>query len=94
MVSSTYDEPRANYFGTLGENPVTGKPEPVFPKWKRSFRFYCVTVPIVSVALGIAFYIMLGYFVMQEWADKKYASEKSWVNFSVLYYLLSSTLYL
>lgn len=85
MVSSTYDEPRANYFGTLGENPVTGKPEPVFPKWKRSFRFYCVTVPIVSVALGIAFYIMLGYFVMQEWADKKYASEKSWVNFSVLY---------
>ncbi|XP_062589609.1 anoctamin-10-like isoform X2 [Saccostrea cucullata] len=85
MVSSRYDEPRANYYGTLGENPVTGKPEPVYPKWKRNVRFYCVTVPVISLALAIAFYLMLVYFAMEDWALKMYSSEKSWLNFLVLH---------
>lgn len=64
MVFFIYDEFRVNYFGIFGENLVIGKLESVFLKWKRSFRFYCVTVLIVFVVFGIVFYIMLGYFVM------------------------------
>ena len=85
MVSSRFDEPRANYYGHIGKNPVTGKPEPVYPKHKRLLRFYGVTVPVVGMCLMVAFYVMLGYFYLQHWADDLYAKEKSWLNFGVLY---------
>jgi len=58
-------EPRADYHGILGKNPVTGKPEPVYPKYKRVMGFYGVTVPIIGFCLMVAFYIMLGYFYLQ-----------------------------
>nr|KAG5712249.1 hypothetical protein BaRGS_014599 [Batillaria attramentaria] len=84
-VSSKFEEPRANYHGSLGRNPVTGKPEPVYPKWKRLARFYCVTVPVISFCLAVAFGIMLFYFWMQAWADSLYEGDKGWINFLLLY---------
>lgn len=85
IVSSKFEEPRANFYGQMGRNVVTGKPEPVYPKWKRVARFYGVTVPVVVFWLIVAFYVMLGYFYLQAMADKQYAENKSWFNMGVLY---------
>ncbi|XP_076469923.1 anoctamin-10-like isoform X2 [Babylonia areolata] len=84
-ATSRFEEPRVGYHGHMGRNPVTGKPEPVYPKWKRSARFYCVTVPAISFCLWVAFTIMLFYFWMQAWADSLYEGNKGWVNFALLY---------
>ncbi|XP_046361749.2 anoctamin-10-like isoform X1 [Haliotis rufescens] len=84
-VSSKFEEPRANYHGSLGRNPVTQKPEPSFPKWKRQMRFYMITVPVIFVCLVAAFFVMLAYFWMQDWADSVYAGDKHWVNYILLY---------
>ncbi|KAK3598896.1 hypothetical protein CHS0354_036204 [Potamilus streckersoni] len=80
-VSSQLEEPRANFYGVMGENLVTRKPEPVYPKYKQVLRFYGVTVPIIALCLVVCFYIMLGYFILQDWADQCYAKEKGWLNF-------------
>lgn len=84
FVSTRFEEPRANYFGRMGQNPVTGKPEPVFPKSQRLFRFYGITVPVLFLCLAVAFYIMLGYFGLQAIVDQWYREEKQW------YYRLST----
>ena len=51
----------------MGTNAVTGKPEPVYPKWKRVLKFYLVTVPIISLCLVVAFFAMLAYFWAEHW---------------------------
>ena len=84
-ATSSFEEPRASYHGQTGKNPVTGKPEPVFPEWRRAGRFYCVTVPVISLCLLVAFGIMLMYFWLQAWADSVYEGEKGWINFALLY---------
>ena len=45
------EEARPSYYGDMGTNPVTGKVEPVYPKWKRLVRFYFVSVPSVIFCL-------------------------------------------
>ncbi|XP_060568462.1 anoctamin-10-like isoform X2 [Ruditapes philippinarum] len=80
FVSSRFEEPRANYHGRMGKNPVTGKPEPVFPKSQRVLRFYGVTVPVLCLCLTVAFYAMLGYFWFQAIVDKWYLEDKGWLN--------------
>ncbi|XP_052816111.1 anoctamin-10-like isoform X1 [Mya arenaria] len=80
FVSTNSEEPRANYHGRMGKNPVTGKPEPVFPKSQQYMRFYGVTVPVLCLCLTVAFYAMLGYFWLQAKVDKWYLEDKSWLN--------------
>lgn len=80
FVSSRFEEPRAHYHGRMGQNPVTGKPEPVFSKTERILRFYGVTVPVLCLCLGVAFYAMLGYFWLQAIVDRWYLEEKGWFN--------------
>jgi anoctamin-10 len=65
LVPSDFEEPRANYHGSDGKNPVTGKREPYYPKMKKLLRFYGCTVPVVTLFLAVAFYIMLAYFWLQ-----------------------------
>ncbi|ESO86525.1 hypothetical protein LOTGIDRAFT_220570 [Lottia gigantea] len=85
-VGTSFEEPRANYRGELGRNIVTGNPEPVYPKWKRLAKFYFVTVPVISLCLCAAFFVMLLYFWMQAWADKAYIdSGHSYFYLPVLY---------
>ena len=80
-VSSKFEEPRANYHGRMGSNPVTGKPEPVYPKSKRLLRFYGVTVPVLALCLTVAFYAMLGYFWLQDYVDLRYKEDDHWLNY-------------
>ena len=49
---------------------MTGRLEPKYPKWKRSVKFYGVSVPVVFLCLVIAFIIMLYYFSWQDVVDR------------------------
>ena len=81
MVSSKFEEPRANYFGNIGKNFITGKPEPVYPKSMRILRFWGVTVPVLALCLTVAFYAMLGYFWFQDYVDLKYKEDNNLLNY-------------
>lgn len=74
------EEARPEYYGKLGLNKITNRIEPKYPKYKRLLRFYGVSVPIVLVCLVIAFYAMLFYFWMQDWADAYYKENKVSIN--------------
>ncbi|CAL1532334.1 unnamed protein product [Lymnaea stagnalis] len=68
--SYNFEEPRADYYGTMGRNPVTGFPEPYYPKWKRILKFYFVSIPIITFCLTIAFFLMVAYFWAEFWMKK------------------------
>ncbi|XP_013403517.1 anoctamin-10 [Lingula anatina] len=68
-----FEDCRAAYFGKMGINKVTGRPEPVYPKWKRVLRFYCVTIPIILSCLLFAVGVMLVYFWFQIEAEVYHA---------------------
>ena len=69
----------------MGSNPITGKPEPVYPKSSRLLRFYGVTVPVLALCLTVAFYAMLGYFWFQDHVDLKYKEDSHWLNYLNVY---------
>lgn len=51
-LAERFAEPRPNFHGDLGVNPVTGRVEPLFPEWKRDLRMVVVSVPVVGLFLG------------------------------------------
>lgn len=77
-----FEEPRPSYHGRLGINSVTGRKEPIYPKWKQRIRFYGITVPVICFCLVIAFEAMLLYFQMQEWANALYEKDPSYLNYA------------
>ncbi|KAH9504894.1 Anoctamin-10 [Bulinus truncatus] len=70
MSYYSFEEPRADYYGVMSKNPVTGQLEPSYPKWKRIVKFYLVSIPIISFCLTIAFILMLAYFWGEFWMKK------------------------
>ena len=84
-VVSKFEEPRPEYFGTIGKNLVTGKTEPVYPKWRRVLRLYCVSVPVTAVFLFVVFCVMLIYFSMQKWADEFYSYHNLLMYYPVIF---------
>ncbi|XP_065353093.1 anoctamin-10 isoform X3 [Cloeon dipterum] len=60
------DEPRASFRGEMGEDRVTGRILPQYPRWKSFVKMYLVSWPIALVCASIAFYIMLASF----WAEQ------------------------
>ncbi|XP_063951200.1 anoctamin-10-like [Lytechinus pictus] len=85
-----FEEPRAEYHGPIGTNPVTGRREPRYPESKRFYKKYCVSAPIILVFLCLAFLMMLGFFWFED-----YLKTKVDVNTTVggLVLLLPSVLY-
>lgn len=37
---TSLDEPRANYHGQMGKDPVSGKIQPRYPRWKTNVKVY------------------------------------------------------
>ncbi|XP_055891535.1 anoctamin-10-like isoform X2 [Biomphalaria glabrata] len=70
MSYYSFEEPRADYYGVISRNPVTGQLEPEYPKWKRVLKFYLVSIPIITFCLTIAFLLMLAYFWGEFWMKK------------------------
>lgn len=65
ITMTSLDEPRANFRGKLGTDPVTGKVLPQSPRLLTNLKMYCVSFPIVFVCLFGGFVIMLWSF----WAE-------------------------
>ncbi|XP_011503511.1 PREDICTED: anoctamin-8-like [Ceratosolen solmsi marchali] len=64
-------EPRPLFTGTLEISSVTGRLEPIYPKWKRNMFRYFVSVPIVSICLFFVFIVMILSFQIQDWWDAR-----------------------
>lgn len=77
---TSLDEPRANYHGQMGKDPVSGKIQPRYPRWKTNAKMYLVSLPIVIICMIIAFIIMLASFWCEETVkiqtiDSEYSSQ-------------------
>ncbi|XP_018321990.1 anoctamin-10 isoform X2 [Agrilus planipennis] len=59
-------EPRANFRGQMGKDPITGKLCPQYPRYKTYLKMYCVSFPIVIACLVGAYIIMLISFWMED----------------------------
>ncbi|XP_041077616.1 anoctamin-10-like isoform X2 [Polyodon spathula] len=85
LLNSTFEEPRPNYRGTMGHNPVTKRWEPYFPSAERKKRIWFVSAPVVCAFLWLTVMGMVAYFYL-EWCVKDYYSrEPSWLAMSLLY---------
>ncbi|XP_066945704.1 anoctamin-10 isoform X3 [Macrobrachium rosenbergii] len=60
-------EARANFIGSMEQNPVTGRFEPVYPMWKTRCKMYFVTCPLVGLCLLGSLWMM----VMAFWAEEQ-----------------------
>lgn len=86
-----FSKARASYYGELGINPVTGRLEPQYPKWKRTLKLYTVSLPVVMLCLYGAVEVMLVYFYFEDLAADFYREHPS--VFGQLVTLLPSTGY-
>lgn len=64
---TSLDEPRANFRGQMALDPITGRMQPQFPRWKTNLRMYCVSLPIVALCMAGAFVVMLCSFWAEDW---------------------------
>ena len=69
------EEPRAAFYGELGTDPVTRRLQPQYPSSVRKLKFYCVSVPVMLLALLIAWYVMLVYFDMEDQVRPMYKGD-------------------
>lgn len=66
MNAEHFEEPRAQFYGVLGTDPITGRLQPQYPSLKRHLKLYGVSVPVMLVALVVAWYAMLLYFYLED----------------------------
>lgn len=69
--SELLTEPRPLFTGPLGQSPVTGRMEPMYPAWKRHLFRYLVTVPAILFCLMVVFMVMFLIFELQTWWDDR-----------------------
>ena len=62
-----FEEPRAAFYGELGKDAVTGRLQPQYSSFRRLVKFYIVSVPVMLIALVVAWYVMLLYFYLEEY---------------------------
>lgn len=75
-----FEAARAEYYGSLGTNAITGRLEPKYPKRKRVAKFYGGSVPVVASCLLVAVMIMLVYFRVQAMAEKYHQEENGYLS--------------
>ncbi|XP_069028905.1 anoctamin-10 [Embiotoca jacksoni] len=61
-LADRFAEPRPDFHGDLGVNPVTGRVEPLFPGWQRDLRMALVSLPVVGMFLGLVVLGMLCFY--------------------------------
>jgi len=72
-----FEEPRAEFYGELGKDPVTGQLQPQYPNFHRRLKFYCVSVPVMLFAMVVAWYSMLLYFFLEDYFKPIYTGNSS-----------------
>ncbi|XP_071953284.1 anoctamin-8-like [Antedon mediterranea] len=75
-------DPRPLYTGDLFESPISGRPTPYYPAWKRNLFRYFVTLPVICLCIVVVFLSMLSIFELQEYVNKKIDEEQipGWVS--------------
>lgn len=61
---ATLELPRADYYGKLGRDPITGKMTPQYPQWKTQLQVYLVSVPVIifCMVVGVVMAILQFWF--------------------------------
>nr|XP_014353638.1 PREDICTED: anoctamin-10-like [Latimeria chalumnae] len=85
LLKSQFEEPRGNYWGPMGVNPITKRREPYYPSWKRKLRICLVSGPIVCVFLGIVILGIGTYLWMEEWVQDYHGRNDTLLSLLVLY---------
>ncbi|XP_043937167.1 anoctamin-10-like isoform X2 [Protopterus annectens] len=75
LMKKQFEEPRVNYWGSVSVNPVTGRKEPYWPRWKRKLRVAMGSAPAVCVFLGLAMLGMVGFVWLETWAKEYYEND-------------------
>ncbi|VUZ51519.1 unnamed protein product [Hymenolepis diminuta] len=71
---SLLEEPRPLFRGALEPNPITGRLEPFYPRWKRNLIVCFVTIPITLICLIIIVGVAVGHLKLQELAEDKFTN--------------------
>ncbi|KAM3185136.1 hypothetical protein ACTXT7_006979 [Hymenolepis weldensis] len=71
---SLLEEPRPLFGGALEPNPITGRLEPFYPRWKRNLIVCFVTIPITLVCLIVIVGVAVGHLKLQELAEDKFTN--------------------
>ncbi|XP_063393949.1 anoctamin-8 isoform X3 [Cydia fagiglandana] len=64
-------EPRPLFQGDMSTSPVTGRPEPEYPAWKRRLWRHGVSFPVTLLCLVVATVITFTLLHMQDWWENK-----------------------
>eukprot|EP00062_Callorhinchus_milii_P021473 gi/632978225/ref/XP_007905789.1/ PREDICTED: anoctamin-10-like [Callorhinchus milii] len=79
QMKSQFEEPRVDYKGLVGINPITNRHEPYYPSWKRAVKLWFVSGPILCLFLALSLIAMLVFFKMEAWAKAFHKeNEGSW----------------
>ncbi|XP_072374530.1 anoctamin-10 isoform X1 [Scyliorhinus torazame] len=74
QMNSQFEEPRGDYKGPMGTNPITRRYQPYYPAWKRKVKIWLVSVPILCLFLGFSLSGVFVFFRVEAWI-KAYHSE-------------------
>ncbi|RXG70154.1 TELO2-interacting protein 1-like protein [Armadillidium vulgare] len=58
---------RANYWGDMRQNPITGRFEPFYPVWKTKCKLFFASIPVVGFCMLFALWTMVVAF----WAEEQ-----------------------
>jgi len=67
-----FEEPRAAFYGEIGKDPVTGRNQPQYPSFRRQMKVYLVSVPVMAIAVVVAWFVMLLYFHLEDSISSTY----------------------
>jgi anoctamin-10 len=67
--------PRADFFGKLGKDPITGKMCPQYPMWKTMCQFWLVSVPVILLATFGAGFMSVLQFWFEDYLIEKFSYE-------------------
>ena len=80
-----YEPARPLFRGkSLGRDPVTGQPCPVYPIMRTWIREYCVSLPIVGICLYLAIQAMLLYFDIENYVIDYYRDSDGKIDLSMM----------
>ncbi|XP_043563105.1 anoctamin-10 isoform X1 [Chiloscyllium plagiosum] len=65
QMNSQFEEPRVDYKGSMGINPITHRYQPYYPAWRRKLKIWCVSVPVLCLFLSFSLFGMYVFFRME-----------------------------
>ncbi|XP_067853542.1 anoctamin-10 [Heptranchias perlo] len=84
QMNGQFEEPRVDYKGPMGTNPITKRYQPYYPAWKRKVKIWLVSVPVLCLFLAFSLYGMFVFFRAEAWV-KAFHSENDGCWACVLY---------